>query len=299
MSSLSLLTTSHLPHEELFTCSWATSAASALAAGMTAKIGAAYPEFWPETIRALMVHSARWTPAMLEAYLPGGRGKGDSLRNILRHCGYGVPSLEKAMYSAANSLTLIVQDELQPYKKTPDGIKTHQMHMHGLPWPRDMLMALGAVEVTLRVTLSYFIEPNPGDRAGVDKYAYQSHGLRFAVRRPLESEQAFAERVNAAVNAQAVRGTPPADNDWLIGERLRTRGSLVSDCWTGTAADLAVRGQLAVYPINGWWRTRPGLTAHSKKARYSLIVSIEAPGIETDIYADVAQKIQLDTELFT
>ncbi len=299
MPSLSLLTTSHEPHQTLLACSWATSAASALAAGMAAKIGAAYPDFWPETTRALMVHSARWTPAMLQAYLPGGTGKGDALRLILRHCGYGVPSLERALYSASNSLTLIVQDELQPYRQTVKGIKTNHMHMHDLPWPRDMLRALGAVDVTLRVTLSYFIEPNPGDRAGVDRYAYQSHGLRFAVRRTLEDSEAFAERLNAAVNVDAKRPKPPTDQHWLVGERLRTRGSLVSDCWTGSAADLAERGQLAVFPINGWWRSRPGLNAHARKARYSLLVSIEAPGVETDIYADVAQQIQQVTTVAT
>lgn len=292
MPSLSLLTTSHRPQEELYACSWATSAASALAAGMTARIGAAYPEFWPETTRALMVHSARWTPAMLKTYLPRGSGKGEELRQILRHCGYGVPSLERALYSASNSLTLIVQDELQPFKKTPKGIETNDMHVHDLPWPREVLMALGAVDVTLRVTLSYFVEPNPGDRAGVDRYAYQSHGLRFAVRRTLEDRNAFKERINAAVNVGAQRAKPPTDQNWLIGERLRTRGSLVSDCWKGSAADLAERGQLAVYPVNGWWRTRPGQNAHARKARYSLLVSIEAPDVETDIYADVAQKIQ-------
>lgn len=299
MPSLSLLTTSHMPHEELLACSWATSAASALAAGMTAKINSAYPEFWPETTRALMVHSARWTPAMLRAYMPRGSGKGEELRQILRHCGYGVPSLERALYSASNSLTLIVQDELQPFKRTHKGIETNHMHMHDLPWPRDVLMALGAVDVTLRVTLSYFIEPNPGDRAGVDRYAYQSHGLRFAVRRTLEDSKAFAERINAAVNVDAKRAKPPTDQNWLIGERLRTRGSVVSDCWTGSAADLAERGQLAVYPVNGWWRTRPGLNAHSRKSRYSLLVSIEAPGVETDIYADVAQRIRQATAVVT
>lgn len=299
MPSLSLLTTSHQPHEALFACSWATSAASALASGTAATISAAYPDFWPETTRGLMVHSARWTPAMLQAYLPRGVGKGDALRRILRHCGYGVPSLERALYSASNSLTLIVQEELQPFKKTTKGIETNHMHMHDLPWPRDMLRALGAVDVTLRVTLSYFIEPNPGDRAGVDRYAYQSHGLRFAVRRTLENSTAFAERINAAVNADAKRETPPTDQKWLIGERLRTRGSLVCDCWTGSAADLAERGQLAVFPVNGWWRTRSGLNAHSRRARYSLLVSIEAPGVETDIYADVAQRIQQATSVGT
>lgn len=141
------------------------------------------------------------------------------------------------------------------------------------------------------MTLSYFIEPNPADGAGVDRYAYQSHGLRFAVRRTLKDRNAFEERINAAVNVGAKPAKPPTDHNWLIGERLRTRGSLVSDRWKGSAADLAERGQPAVFPVNGWWRTRPGQNAHARRARHSLLVSIEAPDVETDIYADVAQKI--------
>ncbi len=43
-----------------------TSGAAALAARMAADLRHNYPEFWPETIRGLMVHSADWTEAMLE-----------------------------------------------------------------------------------------------------------------------------------------------------------------------------------------------------------------------------------------
>src|SRR6185503_19978230 len=105
MDSLSLLTTGHQPNERLFTLSWATSAATALAAGMAARIRAGYPTYWPETVGALMVHSARWTQPMLDAYMPAGVRNQDTLRQLLRHCGYGVPSLERALYSAGNSLT--------------------------------------------------------------------------------------------------------------------------------------------------------------------------------------------------
>ncbi|MBU2550746.1 MAG: S8 family peptidase, partial [Proteobacteria bacterium] len=53
MHSLSLLTTFHIPNQRLFTTTNATSAATALAARMAAQLMAAYPELWPETIRAL------------------------------------------------------------------------------------------------------------------------------------------------------------------------------------------------------------------------------------------------------
>lgn len=293
MDSLSLLTTGHEPHERLFTLTWATSAATALAAGMGARIQAEYPTFWPETVRALMVHSARWTRPMLDAYVPNGLRNGQTMRQLLRHCGYGVPSLERALYSARNSLTMIVQDQLQPYCKADGRVKTREMHLHALPWPTDMLQALGDTPVTLRVTLSYFIEPNPGVRGGFDKYAYQSHALRFAARRPLETEAAFRVRINAQIEPeeQDLPRAGGADTGWTLGERLRTRGSLLNDSWTGTAAELANRGQLAIFPALGWWRNRPTHGRVDRAARYSLVVSIEAPTVEQDLYASVAQQI--------
>lgn len=293
MDSLSLLTTGHEPHQQLFSASWATSAATALAAGMATRVQATYPDFWPETIRALMVHSARWTQPMLDTYTPNGVRNQNTMRQLLRHCGYGVPSLERALYSAANSLTMIVQDQLQPYEKAGGNVRTRDMHLHALPWPIDILEALGDVPVTLRVTLSYFIEPNPGDRGGIDKYAYQSHALRFAVRRPLETDAMFRGRINAqaAAEEQGLPGAPAADAGWAIGERTRARGSLISDSWTGTAAQLANRGQLAVFPAMGWWRNRPSHARFERAARYSLVVSIEAPAVQQDLYATVAQQI--------
>lgn len=291
--SLSLLTTCHEPHERLFSVSWATSAATALAAGMAARIKAAYLTFWPETVRALVVHSARWTQPMLDAYTPSGVVNRDTLKQLLRHCGYGVPSLERALYSAGNSLTMVVQDQLQPFHKANGKVRTCDMHLHALPWPIDILEALGDTQVTLRVTLSYFIEPNPGERGGIDKYAYQSHALRFEVRRPLENEATFRSRINAQA-AEEEQGLPAAtvgDPNWFIGKRLRARGSLLSDSWTGTAAELASRGQLAVYPATGWWRNRPGHERYHRVARYALVVSIEAPAVEQDLYASVEQQI--------
>lgn len=231
---------------------------------------------------------------MLDAYMPNGVHNRDTLRQLLRHCGYGVPSLERALYSAGNSLTMILQDQLQPYHKVNAAIRTCDMHLHALPWPTDILEALGDTPVTLRVTLSYFIEPNPGERGGLDKYAYQSHALRFAVRRPLENEATFRGRINAQAVAeeQGLPGGGGADPGWSIGERLRTRGSLLSDCWSGTAAALANRGQLAVFPAMGWWRNRPSHGRFERVARYALVVSIEAPEVQQDLYASVAQQIE-------
>jgi hypothetical protein len=69
---LCLLSTYHKPDQRPFVLSWAASAATAQVARMAAIVKADYPEFWPETVRALTVHSARWTRSM-EAHLRGRR----------------------------------------------------------------------------------------------------------------------------------------------------------------------------------------------------------------------------------
>jgi hypothetical protein len=47
------------------------------------------------------------------------------------------------------------------------------------------------------VTLSYFIEPNPGRAAAIDPQKYRSFGLRFDPRRSGESEVRFRTSINA------------------------------------------------------------------------------------------------------
>lgn len=295
MASLNLLTTHNEPVDRLFTTTNATSAASALCARMAAQIMAAYPRLRPETVRALIVHSAEWTEAMRTMYLPAGRAPNKSdYVHLIRHCGWGAPDLERALWSAGNSLTLVVEDEVHPYAKLKGkGVITRDMNLHALPWPTEELEALQDAQVELRVTLSYFIEPNPSNRGSTSKFYYPSHRLRFDVQRPLDgSTDDFVARINAAALRED-EGDPvnPTDPNWHLGDLKRHRGSLHQDVWTGTAAELASRGFIAVYPSIGWWRTRPALERYDLPARYSLIVSIRTQQNEVDLYNAITQKI--------
>lgn len=292
MSSLNLLTTHNQPLDRLFATSNATSAASALCARMAAQIMAVYPHLRPESVRALLVHSAQWTETMRGMFLPAVPNKDDYV-HLIRHCGWGTPDLNRALWSASDSLTLLVEDQVHPYKKVPGKVVTRDMNLHSLPWPKDELEALQETPVEMRVTLSYFIEPNPSARGVASKYHYPSHRLRFDVQRPLDaSTEDFVARVNAAAQRED-DGDPvnPSDPKWLLGERQRHRGSLHQDVWKGTAAELASRGFVAVYPSAGWWRTRPALERYDLPARYSLVVSIQTQQTDIDLYAAVAQKI--------
>lgn len=296
ITSLHLLTTHNLPLNHMLTTTNATSAASALGARMAAQLMAAYPKLRPETIRALIVHSAEWTAAMRACYLPvlGDPSKSDYV-NLIRHCGWGVPSLEHALWSAGNSLTLVVEDAVHPFKKIKSkGIVSRDMNLHALPWPRDQLLALPPdTQVELCVTLSYFVEPNPSARGTSSKFHYPSHRLRFDVQRPLDATTAdFVARINAAAEREDEGdAVDPKDPDWLLGDRQRHRGSLHKDIWRGTAAELANRGFIAVYPAKGWWRTRPAQGRYDLPARYSLIVSIRTPETDVDLYTPIAQQV--------
>lgn len=286
---LSLLTTYSRPNERLFTLSHETSAATAQVARIAAIIQAEYPQFWPETVRALIVHSARWTRVM-EQYLRHARGKRHR-EKLVRRYGFGVPSLERALRSANDALTLIVQSTLHPFK---DG-KLNEMHLHDLPWPKDVLSELGETRVRLKVTLSYFIEPNPAQRGWKGRYRYASHGLRFDVKLPTETRDQFRKRLNqlALLEGEGNTRSGSDSDEWFLGEQARNKGSLHCDIWEGTAIDLAERGVIGVYPVTGWWKEQP---ARNRSACYALVVGLEVDAEDVDIWTPVAVQIGIPVQ---
>jgi hypothetical protein len=287
---LRLLTTHRRPMQRWFTTTGDTSAATAQAARLGALIQSKYPTLWPETVRGLVVHSAEWTPRMLA----------DAASNkvqLLRCFGHGVPDAGRAMWSASNALTLIVEDELQPFvkKKGQSTPTANEMHLHELPWPQSALEALGALDVELRVTLSYYVEPNPGRRGRASRHVYPSCRLRFQVRRPTETLDAFRARVNKQARDEETGSVSKgSDSDgWSIGYNLRHLGSIHQDTWQGSAANLANRGALAVFPATGWWKTSTGQNRFHSRLRYALIVSIRTSRTDVDIYTPVLTQVGL------
>jgi len=296
LPSLGLLTTHYRPDDRPFSVINATSAASAQCARMGAEILAVYPDLWPETARALIVHSAEWTEQMRTDFLDP-RGRKQDYARLLRVVGFGVPNLARALWSLSNSLTLVVQDELQPFQWAPGSKQptVGDMHVHPLPWPREALASLGETGVEMRVTLSYFIEPNPGvvEQGVKGRYRYESHGLRFEVKRPTESEDRFRHRIN--LRAREDEGGNGAgggsDPNWRLGTSCRHLGSLHSDTWAGPAVELAERGMLAVCPALGWWKTARKLGCYGKRARYALVVTIRTPPVGVDLYGVVVGQV--------
>lgn len=298
LDSLELLSTYFRPLEKLLVTSRETSAATAQASRMAAILQAQYPDFWPETLRALLVHSADWTPTMQQRVYAAGLSKRKSAEYLLRCYGFGVPKLQSLLWSAQNSLTLIAQESLQPYDRVDGTVKTRNMHIHAIPWPREVLQQLGETPVEMRVTLSYFIEPNPARRGWTKKHRYMSHGLRFDVKTPTETLDQFRARINQVARDEELGNLTSSDAaDWLLGPDIRSLGSIHCDRWEGTAADLAERGFIGVYPVIGWWRERHQLGRWGRLARYSLVVTIKTPETTMDIYNPVATLIRPTIEI--
>jgi hypothetical protein len=169
-----------------------------------------------------------------------------------------------------------------------------EMKIHKLPWPTSVLASLGEQPVLLRVTLSYFVEPNPGRRGWVKRYRYASHGLRFDVKSPAEKVEHFRKRLNWQALEEEEEKPDTGDNKgWFVGPTIRNRGSIHCDFWSGTAADLSSRQYIAIYPVSGWWKDQPARDRSEIGARYSLVVSIETPRIDIDLWTPVAQEIGL------
>lgn len=286
LESLSLLTTRRRQDGSgLLAWTGDTSAASAAAARLGILVSAEYPELWPETVRALLVHSGRWTPAMAAQFADLTPRK--QAERILRCYGFGVPDLNRALHSLRHQLTLVVQEAIQPFRldrsKGKTEAKSNEMHLHRIPWPADVLASLGEAEVRMRVTLSYFIEPKPGQRGRSRRYRYASHGLRFDVKTAWESDGAFLARINWAMRGEDDEPSQSDSPEWRIGPQTRNRGSIHSDVWVGSAADLAAKDAIAVYPVIGWWRDPKRPDRCERPARYALVVSIESDAAELEI----------------
>ncbi|MGJ3508730.1 S8 family peptidase [Enemella sp. A6] len=273
----------------------ATSAATAQASRLAALTIAHYPEYWPETIRGLLVHAAEWTPAMRAEFDATGKKKEPKL-DLLRRYGWGVPTEDAVLRSSRQSVTLVAQDTFVPFEGTD--YKMRRFRLHALPWPTEVLEAIGAGDVTLKITLSYFVEPSASRRGWRQRYTYPSHLLRFDLKSPTDlTEAEFISRLNREAEndegSSRVSRSSGSDDRWLIGPNQRNLGSLHQDIWEGSGQDLAACGVVGVYPVGGWWKRNSRKDRLDLPVRYSLMVSLKTREQGVDLYTPIATDLRV------
>ena len=274
----------------------ATSAATAQAARLAALTIAHYPNLWPETVRGLLTHGAQWTAPMRAQY-DGAASKTQKL-SMVRRFGWGVPTESEVIHSSSQAVTMITEDSFVPF--SGDDFVAREFRLHRLPWPSEVLRSIGDDTVTLRITLSYFVEPAASRRGWRKKFTYPSHGLRFEMKAPLEAEADFIARINRdAQDEEAGRRPSGASDRWLIGPNQRNLGSLHQDVWEGSGSDLAASDLLAVNPVGGWWKNNRARDRLGLPVRYALIVSLRTETQGVDLYAPVAAALEVPVALET
>lgn len=296
--TLSALTTSHRhAHGSPLALMSMTSEASARAAYLAARVWAVEPKLRPETVRGLVVHSASWTSAMLEDF-PG-------LNDRLLACGYGVPSEQLASECAQGVATIVLEDKMpnavieeepkkvppkKPSTKTTEPKVRRKVKLYRLPLP-ESLLGDSDPEVELRVTLSYFTEPNKFGRR-----TYHGLDLKWDMQGPQEPEAVFLERINVLKRAldakgKRVKSAETKSFKWAVGIQSRSRGTVQSDRWRGNMSELVGDKLIAIVPVLGWWDQRRLLK--TQEMPFSLIVSVFGPGV----YAAIKPRIQAAVEV--
>lgn len=273
-----------------------TSAATAACAGLAGRVLARYPKLRMETVRALMVHAAEWTPAMraqFNAARSAGLPRTEAYARLLSRFGWGVPNETRLFQSAGNALTMMIEDTLTPYRRGEgSSLPLNEMKYFKLPWPEEALRDLGAGTVEMRCTLSYFIEPDLHAVARDRMERYPSHRLRFDVKRYGEDDA----QAQARVNALAEEGDPTedtSDDGWVLGAAGRHRGTLHHDIWSGPAHRLVERGGISILPVRGWWGDTRRFDRDDRLVHFSLIVSIRTPETGSgDLFTEVVGKIR-------
>ncbi|MBX3454867.1 S8 family peptidase [Ferrovibrio sp.] len=296
-SSVSLLSTGSDVTGEPLVPFFATSAAAAMAGHFIGRLQATLPGLWPETHRALTVDSARWPEPIRKKFIGRGAhwkaGSKAEKQQHLREFGYGVPDIDRAILSARNDATLVAQAEIQPYAIAADersGV-FNEMHLYNLPWPKTALENLENEIVTMKVTLSYFIEPNLTGKAATRPDTYRSFGLRFDMKKRTETDAHFRGRISASQSRDGTE-TESEASYWLLGPKSIQAGSLHCDLWRGRAIELAGHNAIAVFPVGGWWKSHIGQKRMTDKARYALVISISAPGQAVDLYSEISTLVE-------
>ena len=146
---------------------------------------------------------------------------------LIRRFGYGVPSYERATASATNDLALMAQAEIQPFRLQGQR-KFNECHYYDLPIPRGMLEALENNVVELKITLSYFIDPNPG--LGATSIRSVTGRMVCALISGAKAKRLIASRGGSMLRswkrATNVRELDGDDAGWMLGERSVSAGSL-------------------------------------------------------------------------
>jgi hypothetical protein len=251
-----------------------TSFAAPKVAHIAAMIQRVLPEEPTLLYRALIAQSARWPEWAL-------RKPSNEWKNVIRHIGYGVPILDRAIINSPYRVTLITSGKTEIFAK--------EAHVYEVPIPESIRSVGEEYDIMIEITLSYIAKPR---RTRKKLRGYLSSWLDWKTSNIGESTESFSNRV--------LYGRDHTDRDdessipWTVGNRTNTgidgisrnSGTLQKDWAIIKTHQLTDGFNIAVIGHPGWNKD-PRI-----KAYYSLAVSFEAINRDIEIYDQIRTEVE-------
>ncbi len=250
-----------------------TDVGTSYAAPQVAHIGARVWSFFPDApanlVRALLAASAIVPEASRQLLGPIGQ---DAVRQL---CGYGVPSLARAVNSDANRVVLYAQGEL-PFD---------MFHIYEVPIPEEIY----TVDGERRISASLAFDP-PVRHSRLD-YLGTKMSFRL-IRGKAVDEVAAAFRQRSQADQQAERIAPPYDCPMEPKPTEREGGTLQKATFTmkRTSGNYGETYFLVVRCQREW-----ALDEHAPQ-RYAIVVTVEHQA-QVDLYARIEARLQVPIRL--
>ncbi|MHB8076564.1 S8 family peptidase [Desulfosporosinus fructosivorans] len=264
-----------------------TSFAAPKISNIVAAIQSILPQEPALLYRALLIQSARW-PAWTSSY--------PDKSQVIKHIGYGIPDLNRAISNSKYRITLVTTGEVF--------IRAGQVHIYEVKIPEDLRSPADAYDIRVEVTLSYKAQPRRTRRT---RQRYLSTWLEWQSSKLNEPSEIFAGRMIELANnehANTENDSAPSTSSgaiqWVIRERSdwgikgvsRNHGTVQKDWVTIKSHELAEGFCLAVIGHAGWAKDIEAAVP------YSLVISFEAVNQDIEIYSriEIANPVELEVE---
>lgn len=221
--------------------------------------------------RALIAQSARWPKNIYEI------NKKECV-STLRHIGYGIPCVERATRNNEYRVTLVTSSLLE--------LGDNEAHVFQIPIPEEISSVGEDYDILVEVTLSYAANPRRTRRY---VKGYLSTWLDWCCSRIGERAETFASRIFTTGAIIDDNG----DFNWVLGDAVnrgaaegysRKNGTLQKDWCIVKSNQLSDAFCIAVRGHKGWGGVF--------KAKYSLVVSLEAINKDIQIYEPIRNEIE-------
>jgi hypothetical protein len=263
-----------------------TSFAAPKVAHIAACLAAELPNESCLLYRALIVQSAR-LPSWVET-------ENFDLYNAVRLLGYGIPNLDRALFSSSHRITLFTEGGDKQ-------IAARQAQIYEVILPDGLRSQGDELDIRIEVTLSYKAQPRRTRRT---RRKYLSTWLDWECSKKGEVPERFLERVLKEYEAPPELEEKGRGFKWVLGKQKKPRqahsfsrqgGTLQKDWAIVKSYDLRESFCIAVVGHEGW-NNDPSATVP-----YALVVSFEAVDTNISIYTPIAivQKVstQVETEI--